>query len=260
MDRVKIQAKNQEAVQDSGKCPLCGGIGWETFYRSEEFYGGEKIEFVKPCENCRGKMRSEDLTRVPSQFRDADIGKFNFKSYSVNIEKIQKLAESVVKDFPKWESAGKGLYLWSRTPGSGKTFLACCVAKSLMIKYDKQMRFVTAPDYIAEVGESYKRDRGELDETETYRNCKILVIDDVGAQKSGEWQQQEMFRLINKRLSDGNITFFTSNVPPENLNLEDRTIDRIMRTSVILQMPEESIRSREAKEEQNRFLKEVVGI
>lgn len=245
---------------DEDKCPVCGGSGWETYWMAAEIYGGERAQFARPCERCREKRRSEDFTRVPPQFRDADIGKFNFEIYSSNMEKMKKLAMSVVNDFKKWELAGKGLYLWSKTPGSGKTFLSCCIAKSIMIRYDVQMRFTTAPDYMAAIGDSYKRQYGELDESEVFRSCKILIMDDIGSQQSKEWQQQELFRIINKRLSEGNITFYTANMPPEKLNLEDRTIDRIIRSCVVVQMPEEGIRSRKAKEEQDRFLKSMVGI
>lgn len=256
------EMQNQKVAQSSGngECPICHGTGWELYYRAEEMYGGEMTQFARPCERCRGIMREEDFTRVPPQFRDADIGKFNFEIYSSNMEKMKKLAVSVVKDFKRWETAGKGLYLWSKTPGSGKTFLSCCIAKSIMIKYDLQMRFTTAPDYISAVGNSYKRERGEHDESEIFRNCKILIMDDIGAQQGKEWQQQELYRIINKRLSEGNITFYTANMPPEKLNLEDRTIDRIIKTCVTIQMPEESIRAKKAKSEQDRFLQDVVGV
>lgn len=253
--------QNQKAAQNSGdedKCPVCGGTGWETYFKAVEIYGGEKASFARPCERCREKRRSEDFTGVPPQFRDADIGKFDFGVYSANMEKIKKVAMSMVNDFKKWELAGKGMYLWSKTPGSGKTFLACAIAKSIMIKYDLQMRFTTTPDYMAAIGDSYKRTYGEPDASEMFRNCKVLVLDDIGAQQGREWQQQELFRIINKRLSEGNITFYTANMPPEKLNLEDRTIDRIIRSCVIVQMPEEGIRSRKAKEEQDRFLKEIL--
>lgn len=259
-EQTQKTALAQNYTDEEEKCPICGGTGWEIFFRPEELYGGEMTEFVRKCSRCSGKLRNEDFTRVPPEFRDADIGKFNFESYSVNIEKIKKLAMSVVNDFKKWEAAGKGLYLWSKTPGSGKTFLSCCIAKSIMIKYDLQMRFTTAPDYISAVGDSYKRERGERDESEIFRECKILIMDDIGAQQGKEWQQQELFRIINKRLSEGNITFYTANMPPEKLNLEDRAIDRIIKTCVVIQMPEESIRAKKAKNEQERFLKEIVGV
>lgn len=153
---------------------------------------------------------------------------------------------------------GKGLYLWSKTTGSGKTFLACCLARSLMMKYDLQMRFITAPDYISVVGDSYKRDRGELDSSEVYRECKLLVLDDIGAQADKDWQRQELFRLINKRMEDGNVTIYTSNMSTDNLNVDARTRDRIVKVSVELQMPEESLRRKKAEMEQNEFLKEVL--
>ncbi len=258
---IKIQ--NQPVVQDFGeeeKCPICHGLGWKLSQIPEELYGGRLRTVAEHCPACYGKSQSEDLTRVPLQFRKASIEQFNFKIYSVDIRKIEKLAFSMINDFFKWQNAGKGLYLWSKTPGSGKTFLACCIAKSIMVKYNLQMRFTTAPDYLATVGDSYKRERGEHDESEVFRKCKVLILDDIGAQSGKEWQQQEIFRIVNKRLSDGNITIYTSNMPPEQLNLEHRTIDRIIKSSVVIAMPEEGIRLAEAKSEQEQFLKEVVGI
>lgn len=127
-----------------------------------------------------------------------------------------------------------------------------------MMKYDLQMRFITAPDYISVVGDSYKRDRGELDSSEVYRECKLLVLDDIGAQADKDWQRQELFRLINKRMEDGNVTIYTSNMSTDNLNVDARTRDRIVKVSVELQMPEESLRRKKAEMEQNEFLKEVL--
>ena len=127
-----------------------------------------------------------------------------------------------------------------------------------MMKYDLQMRFITAPDYISVVGDSYKRDRGELDSSEVYRECKLLVLDDIGAQADKDWQRQELFRLINKRMEDGNVTIYTSNMSTDNLNVDARTRDRIVKVSVELQIPEESLRRKKAEMEQNEFLKEVL--
>ena len=161
--------------------------------------------------------------------------------------------------FDKWQGSGKGIYLWSKTPGSGKTFLSCCIAKSIMLKHDLQMRFITAPDYISLVGDSYKKERGELDKSVVYRECPLLVLDDIGAQVDKDWQKQEMFRLINQRMSNGLVTMFTSNMSVENLNVDDRTKDRIIKSSVVVQMPEESIRRKKAKNEQDKFLENILG-
>lgn len=159
----------------------------------------------------------------PPEYCSADLTKFNFEAYKSRMENFRKIVTNFVNEFSRWEKQGKGLYLWSKTTGSGKTFLACCLARSLMMKYDLQMRFITAPDYISVVGDSYKRDRGEMDSSEVYRECKLLVLDDIGAQADKDWQRQELFRLINKRMEDGNVTIYTSNMSTDNLNVDART-------------------------------------
>ena len=243
---------NQKAVLNSDVCPVCGGTRWEVFKIPNAQDG------MRPCPKC-GIVIMNDMSGEPPQFRDANLSKFGFDSYSRDMGNLRLIAEDFLINYRKrWEKSGKGLYLWSKTSGSGKTFLSCCIGKSVMIKHDLRMRFITVPDYLAKVGESYKRQQGECDESAVYRECDLLIFDDIGAQKSGEWQQQEVFRIINERLNSGKVTIFTSNMCPEDLNLDDRTIDRIMKKSVVLQIPEESIRRKEAKEEQDGFLKEIL--
>lgn len=250
---------NQEVALNYDECPVCGGSGLETYNPGEIPGYGIPQDFCRPCTRCRTQRRLQDMTGVLPQFYDADLGKFGFGSYSRDMGNLRKIAEDFLRSYrERWVKLDKGLYLWSKTPGSGKTFLACCLGKSVMIKYNLRMRFITAPDYLAKVGESYKRQQGMTDETAVYRECDLLILDDIGAQKTGEWQTQEIFRIVNERLNAKKITIFTSNMCPEDLNLDDRTISRIMKGSVVLQMPEESIRGREAKEEQDSFLRDIL--
>ena len=127
-----------------------------------------------------------------------------------------------------------------------------------MIKYDLQMRFITAPDYINAVGEKIKRARGEDDRTKVYRECEILVFDDIGAQSGGEWQRQEIFGLVNSRMEESKITIFTSNIDVNDLNVDSRTKDRIIKMSIILRMPEEGLRKKKAEFEQQSFLRTIL--
>lgn len=252
---------NQAAVSSSGiKCPVCGGSGIELYKALVTEYDKDTpVWFGRPCVKCKGQRRTKDITGVPSQFYEADLSKFRFDLYSRNVEKLEKLVRIFFGKFRDWEKAGKGLFIWSQTPGSGKTFLSCCLGKSIMVRYDLRMRFVAVPDYLAAVGASYKRELGTVDESQIYRECDLLVFDDIGAQKAGDWQGQELFRIVNERLNAGKVTIYTANMPPEKLNVNERTIDRIMKSSVVIQMPEESIRRKQAKEEQDYFISRMLG-
>ena len=103
------------------------------------------------------------------------------------------------------------------------------------------MRFITAPAYIDTVGESIKRARGEEDRSKV---CK--------------WQEQELFNLVNKRMEHGKITIYTSNMDANALNVDARTRDRIIKTSIVLQMPEENLRKKKAAAEQQSFLQMIL--
>lgn len=216
-------------------CKICNGTGWQFYTAHVEGYPLE-VEYVRACPKCSGQWRSDDRTGVPDEFHEADLRKFNFGAYS---------------DY------AAGLYLWSTTPGSGKTFLSCCIAKSVMMKYGLQMRFIAAPDYINLVAESYRRERGEYDPSEVYRTCQLLVFDDIGTQLDKEWQRKEIFQLVNHRMASGCVTIYTSNLPVEKLNIDDRTKSRIERDSIVVKMPEENIRRKIAASEQERFLRKI---
>lgn len=230
---------------------------WDLVKEKTDFYEKEEImlfavrneEYMQQCQ--------QNEIGIPAAYYDADYAKFRFDVYSVPTDKLKKVPDSFAYKFDAWWNAGKCLYLWSKTPGSGKTLLACSLARTVMVGRDLSVRFVTAPDYMDLVVESYKRERGSEDRSEIYKTCDLLILDDIGAQKSGEWQGQEMFKAINTRLNNRLLTLYTSNSKPEDLNLDERTIDRIIRSAMVLQMPEESIRRKEAREENNSFARKM---
>lgn len=251
--------KMTDAHSLSDSCPICGNTLWKTYDAGIIPDYGRANLFAEPCEKCRAKYRATDETGISTEYCDADLDKFSFGAYSKNTDNMQKIVRDFVENFEtRWEADKVGLYLWSEKAGSGKTFLLSCLARSVMLKYDLQMRFVTASDYIAAVGESFKRERGECDRSEVYRKCRLLVLDDLGAEKKGDWQEAEIFRLVNGRLNNGTVTMFSSNMPPWELKMNSRTISRIRRASIVLQMPEESIRDKQSDERQAKFLKGIL--
>lgn len=256
---------NNTATSQKYKCPTCKDRGWILYQvaPSELEYaygktGMEANDFARRCPDCNGGRRfDEDLTGVPESFRFADISKFRWDIYQTDMTTKRKVAENFVNNFNEWKTHGKGLYIYSKTPGSGKTFLASCIGKSVMVKYDLIFKFITAPEYINKVGQSYK-DKEAPDGSYIYRTCDLLVLDDIGAQIGKEWQQQEMFRLVDERMKHGLITVYTSNLNPEDLNVDERARNRIIATTIQIAMPEECIRTKTSEKEQQEFLQNIL--
>ena len=245
----------QIALSNSGRCQKCNGTGW--IFETVEKMGYGLIEQAGRCPVCAGRRRLEENTGIPYKFMDTEYSTFTWGVYSRNMAKVKQITDDFTENYKRWQKEGKGLYLWSETPGSGKTFLASSIARTVMVAHDRQMRFITAPDYISRISENFNAEKGSTDPSEIYRECSLLVLDDIGAQKTGDWQRQELFRIVNTRMEGGLITIYTSNMAPENLNVDDRTIDRIIKSSVVIQMPEESIRRKTAGEEQISLLRQI---
>lgn len=105
---------DQQAASNSDVCPVCGGSGWETYNPGEIPGYGIPQDFGRPCKRCRTQMRLLDMTGVPPQFRDADLGKFGFDSYFRDMGELRLIAEDFLMNYRKrWEKAGKAIIFTS---------------------------------------------------------------------------------------------------------------------------------------------------
>ena len=58
-----------------------------------------------------------------------------------------------------------------------------------------------------------------------YFNTPLLILDDLGAEKTTDWALQSLYIIINKRLSEELQTIITSNLSLDELR--DKIGDRI---------------------------------
>ena len=253
--------RNTISLSDK-ECPKCHGTGWilyETEDGTEEIYGQPmKVEYAKRCNCGNNVFINEDRTGFPEMYRGSSVDAFDWNIYGIDTTDFKTVAMSFYNDFDKWKEKGKGLYIWSKTAGSGKTFLSACLAKSIMFKKNSLVKYVTPLEYIDKVAQGY-RDKNLHDPSQVYRECSLLVLDDLGTQKTDDWYEQELFRLIDERSSNGLATIITSNYKVEDLRMDERIKSRILRMSIVVHMPEISIRNQKAAEEQSDFIKEVLG-
>lgn len=215
------------------------------------------------CQRDRQIAQYRRDSNIPTIYRDARIGSFDAGLYGYRGDqrhtagaKVAAMIERYVTKFDqiRADTSGRGLYLTSRTKGSGKTLTACIIANEL-IDRGIRARFVGTAQMLADIKASYNADSGESEAQiiRTAINAPVLVLDDVGVERPTTWVGETLYRLLDERLGQARPTIFTSNVPIDDLKYDERITDRIRRMAFVVELPEVGVRANLAAVEDMRM-------
>lgn len=168
---------------------------------------------------------------------------------------LRKFAQDIKYQISK----GNGIYLWSTSTGTGKTSVACL----LLLKALKYLWYQAAIDEaptpvmyfnVVELLDKLRSNMNTSDErfSTLWSNQftelapKIILLDDIGAEKPSEWVMERLYSLINYRVANGLSTLYTSNYSPDKLEgqLGSRIASRVFSTKNLVVRMEEIDRRR----------------
>ena len=122
--------------------------------------------------------------------------------------------------------------------GSGKTTRAFCMAKTLVKQRKGYVTRVTVPELMANLKDF---DRGSAKEkVGKLQHADILILDDLGAEKSSDFTYENLFEIINFRAENLKYTIITSNKALSEL--DDRIASRIVGLCELIKMNGEDLR------------------
>jgi DNA replication protein DnaC len=149
-----------------------------------------------------------------------------------------------VKNFEKHFDLGIGIYLFSATPGSGKTTILSIILKELMKK-----GYRVYCDSFIEIKNSLKSEFKQENQTflQTLKDKDIVAIDDIGSEVMSNWLEEIFKELLDYRYNLLKPTFFTSNRQIASLPFADKSKDRLREISLVLEFPEKSLRKEPKK-------------
>ena len=193
---------------------------------------------------------------MPSEYMGKTRESFDWTLYRDDIKMQKRTVDAFVERFAEFEKSGRGLYIYSKCKGSGKTFLACILANEITARRPFSMRFITLPDFIELVK---SKDVSDLQTLDGLYACRLLVLDDIGAHDGGQaWINEAIFRLIDYRYRERKPVIFTSNCEMVKLSGDDRITERIEKMTIPLPMPEERIRHNIAERETKEFMRSIM--
>jgi DNA replication protein DnaC len=201
----------------SENCPYCSGSGWEMIKDERK---------VRRC-RCMESSRIDRLlkeARIPRRYEHCDLSSYAPTNQS------QKTAKLFVQSFlDKYPQVENGL-LFLGTCGVGKTHLSVSLLKQVIIEKGDGGLFYDFRDLLREIQASWNS-TSQTSEWEVLRpvlEARVLVLDELGANKPTEWVRDTIAHIINCRYNDRRLTIFTSNYldAPEKAGEESLT-DRI---------------------------------
>lgn len=251
-------AETQETSKDSDVCPICEGREWILKIK-------DGVEIAVPCK-CREKAvmsRRLRFADIPETFRGMDLRSFRMDVYRKQESKKMvsdacKIIKTYLDDFESQKERGMGLYIWSRTKGSGKTRIAAGIANELMKNY--AVKFAVSLTILQEIKNTWQRDTkySENQLLDALYTTDILVIDDFGVERPADWINDKMYQIINERYINQKVTIFTSNDPLDKLSYDDRITNRIKERTYQIAFPEESVRDHIAERMQEEIIEKMI--
>lgn len=152
-----------------------------------------------------GRLISE--ARIPKRYEHCDL-----ESYLPQNESQKKAKLYVQRFLDKYPQIDVGL-LFLGTCGVGKTHLAVALLKQVIMEKGDGGLFYDFRDLLREIQASWNSvsQTSELEVLRPVLEAKVLVLDELGANKPTEWVRDTIAHIINCRYNEEKLTIFTSN-------------------------------------------------
>ena len=149
---------------------------------------------------------------------------FTFENDDGSCPRMSKICRNYADNFKEMKKQKKGLLFFGPV-GTGKTFLATCIANRLM--EEERPCLVTNFSRIANELWGLKEERNMyLDSLQRY---DLLVIDDLGAERRTSYMDEQVYNLIDSRYLSGLPMIVTTNMTAEELKSPDNiALQRVM--------------------------------
>ena len=225
-------------LRECAACPTRGGLCSERATTDSMFrpgmrpYWDQNIRQIgeAQCDKWDTYLLYRQLLVTGIRERQAMMRFSNYHPKTRSQKGALKAAEEYAAAFDA-RTTSTGLLFSSKTPGVGKTHLAIAVvAELLRSRRIRRAQFEFVPDFLDKI-------RRAMDSSEEYgfiidraKRAPLLVLDDLGAQKTTEWVREQLLIITNERWGSGLPTIVTQNDNADDCRatLGERAYSRLM--------------------------------
>lgn len=176
----------------------------------------------KKLEEVRAVQGLKRLSLMDDKLSGARLNTF---SETDDNSKLLKIIKSYISNFDKMYKENQGLILYGSV-GTGKSYAAAVIANELL---EKKVPVVMTSfiKILKDVGTFDDNERLEL-----IKNAKLLIIDDLGAERGTDYAIEKVYDIIDSRYRSNKPVILTTNLTIEQMKSCDdirysRIYDRI---------------------------------
>ena len=229
------------------RIPIGGGVrlvGCQCACAAREYEAEKKARADR-----EKRLRIETLRADGIRDKSLTACRFDTATMSEEIVKCKRYADA----WDDMRRENSGLLLWGNT-GNGKTFAAACIANELIDRGIPAM--ITSFPRILNAG----YDKQEI--IKQVRYYPLLVIDDLGAERSSEYAMETVYTVIDERYKSKKPLIVTTNLTldelckPKNMDYQ-RIYDRVIEMCTPLVFKGDNLR-RDKANKRLRYVKSVL--
>lgn len=234
-ERAILLTENNIPLQyldDSFSCESCNDTGFLP--------SGEKCK----CFKQQLIVKAYNMSNLSNVLEKENFQSFNLDIFSDEPFEGQKLTPkknmmnilNICEGFAfNFDVNSKDNLLFYGETGTGKTFLANCIAKSLLDKgkiviYQTAFKLLEILEDLR-FGKNSNRDKYNL-----LFEADLLIIDDLGTEMTNTFTNTELFNIINSRLLSNKKMIVSTNLSPKEImdRYDDRIFSRLFSKFAVL--------------------------
>ena len=153
------------------------------------------------CGGYRVLRALYNLSRIPERYR------YTIALKPENGEDLEAFTtlDNYKNDVLSMVDEGRGLYIWGKSTGNGKTSWACKIMSYFFRKIafntglENEGLYIFLPTFLEDLRDNYDNKDPEFDEVlRMIKTCRLLIIDDIGAERVTDWVRERIRKYITQ--------------------------------------------------------------